>query len=46
MDDIFKPCLDKFLVVFLDDILVFSKSPEEHVRHLREVLNLQRKHKL
>ena len=46
MNDIFRPCLDKFVVVFLDDILVFSKSPEEHVRHLREVLNLLRKHKL
>ncbi len=46
MNDVFRPYLDKFVVVFLDDILVFSKSPEEHVRHLREVLSLLRKHKL
>ena len=46
MNDIFRPYLDKFVVVFLDDILVFSKSPEEHVRHLREVLGFLRKHKL
>jgi hypothetical protein len=38
--------LDKFVVVFLDDILIFSKSEEEHVEHLRLVLQKLREHKL
>ncbi|XP_028804288.1 uncharacterized protein LOC114759291 [Neltuma alba] len=38
MNRIFHPYLDQFVVVFIDDILVYSKSPEEHERHLRIVL--------
>ena len=38
--------LDKFMIVFLDDILVYSKSKEEHVQHLRMVLQVLRKHEL
>ena len=33
-----------FAVVYLDDILVFSKTPEDHVRHVEEILNRLRKH--
>ena len=33
-----------FAVVYLDDILVFSKNPEDHVRHVEEILNRLRKH--
>jgi hypothetical protein len=38
MNSIFMPELDKFVVVFIDDILFDSKSEEEHVRHLRVIL--------
>ena len=38
--------LDKFVVVFIDDILVFSKTEEEHAEHLRLVLQKLREHKL
>jgi hypothetical protein len=37
MNDIFRPYLNKFVVVYIDDILVFSRSPDEHVQHLRLV---------
>ena len=38
MNKIFKPYLDWFVVEFIDDILVYSKSEEEHEGHLRIVL--------
>jgi len=38
--------LDKFVVVFIDDILIYSKSAEEHEQHLRVVLEKLRVHKL
>jgi hypothetical protein len=38
MNKVFMECLDKFVVVFIDDILVYLKSEEEHEEHLRLVL--------
>ena len=46
MNNIFSQYLDKFKVVFIDDILVYSKMEEEHEEHLRIVLQMLRKHKL
>src|SRR3954466_1707421 len=46
MNDIFRDHLDKFVIVYLDDILVYSKTPEEHIKHLRSVLETLRKHNL
>ncbi|WVZ97643.1 LOW QUALITY PROTEIN: hypothetical protein U9M48_043160, partial [Paspalum notatum var. saurae] len=46
MNSVFMNELDKFVVVFIDDILIYSKSEEEHKGHLRIVLARLRKHKL
>jgi hypothetical protein len=46
MNSIFSQYLDKFVVVFIDDILVYSKTEEEHDEHLRIVLQTLIKHKL
>lgn len=46
MNNIFKDYLGKFVVVYLDDILIFSDTPEEHMRHLELVLQRLREHKL
>lgn len=40
------PYLDKFVIVFIDDILVYSKNEEEHAEHLASVLRLLREHQL
>ena len=46
MNKVFMEFLDKFVVVFIDDILVFSKNEEEHEEHLRLVLEKLREHQL
>jgi hypothetical protein len=38
MNSIFMQELDKFIVVFINDILIYSKNPEDHGNHLRIVL--------
>ena len=46
MQDIFKHQLDKYVLVFFDDILIYSKNEEEHEAHAREVLSILREHQL
>jgi hypothetical protein len=43
---VFMPEFDKFVVVFIDDILIYSKNEEEHAKHLRIALTLLREHQL
>ena len=42
MNRVFRPFLDSFVIVFIDDILVYSRSQEEHEKHLRLVLQTLR----
>jgi hypothetical protein len=44
MNSVFMPELDKFVVVFIDDILIYSKNEEEHAKHLQIVLTRLREH--
>lgn len=46
MNDIFREYLDDFVVIYLDDILVFSKNPDDHAKHLELVFQKLREHKL
>jgi hypothetical protein len=43
---VFMPELDKFVVVFIDDILVYSRNEDEHTMHLHNVLQHLRDHRL
>ncbi|GJS35364.1 putative reverse transcriptase domain-containing protein [Tanacetum coccineum] len=46
MNRVCKPYLDKFIIVFIDDILIYSRNKEEHANHLRIILELLKKEKL
>ena len=46
MNSVFMPKLDKFVFVFIDDILIYLENEEDHAEHLRVVLTRLREHKL
>ncbi|GJY20814.1 putative reverse transcriptase domain-containing protein [Tanacetum coccineum] len=46
MNQVCKPYLDKFMIAFIDDILIYSKSEEEHAEHLKLILELLKKEEL
>jgi hypothetical protein len=46
MNSVFMPKLDKFVVVFIDDILIYSENEEDHAKHLRIVLTRLHEHQL
>ena len=46
MNGIFKKYLDQFVLIFIDDILIYSKIEKEHLLHLRTVLQTLREHQL
>ena len=46
MNRVFKECLDMFVIVFIDVILIYSKTDQEHQEHLRKALTILRENKL
>ena len=42
MNDVFRECLDKFTMVYLDDILIYSSTYNEHIEHIHKALSLLR----
>ena len=46
MNGAFRPFLDRYMIEFIDDILIYSMSEEEHAMHLRMILQTLREHQL
>src|SRR5678816_4302670 len=46
MNDLFRPHLNVFILVYIDDILVYSKNPEQHLQHLRTTFKILRNNDL
>nr|GEY77645.1 hypothetical protein [Tanacetum cinerariifolium] len=46
MNQVYKPYFDKFMIVFIDDIIIYSKDEKEHEEHLKAILELLKKEEL
>ena len=46
MDDVLRPFTKSFVVVYLDDIIIFNRTLEEHMQHIQQVLSTLQQHKL
>ena len=46
MNMVFRESLDSFVIVFIDDILIYNKTKEDHEQHLRVILQVHRHHQL
>ena len=46
MNDVLRPFIDDFVIVYLDDILVFSKTWEDHLKHVKQTLDVLKKENL
>ena len=46
MNDVFRPFIDDFVIVYLDDILVFSRTWDEHVKHVKKILDVLKRENL
>jgi hypothetical protein len=46
MDDVLRPLTNSFVVVYLDDILIFIKTWEEHIQHIQQILSTLWRHQL
>jgi hypothetical protein len=46
MNDVFRECLDDFVMVYIDDILIFSRTAEDHLRYVKLILARLRQHQL
>jgi len=46
MDDVLRPFTNSFVVIYMDDILIFNRTWEEHMQHIQPVFGTLRQHKL
>ena len=46
MNDVFRPFLNDFVIVYLENILIFSRTWDEHVRHVKQVLDTLQREKM